>query len=246
MATQQIFQRYELKYMLSAEQKERILAAMEPYMIPDRYGRSTVRNLYFDTDSYRLIRRSLDKPAYKEKLRLRSYSRASADSYVFAEIKKKYKKVVYKRRVSMSEREAMAWLSGERHCTASGQIVREIDYFRSFYGALRPTVFICYDREAYFSREREDFRVTFDDRILFRREELTLDSEPYGLPILDEGKVLMEIKCEGGMPLWMTELLSREKLYKTSFSKYGIAYQTFIFSNNKEDIKHGSIISRII
>ena len=246
MASQQSFRRRELKYMLTVEQKARVLSAMEPYMVPDRYGKSTVRNLYFDTDSYLLIRRSMEKPIYKEKLRLRSYARTSADSTVFAEIKKKYKKTVYKRRVSMGEGEATAWLSGARHCAATGQIVREIDYFLSFYGNLHPTVYLCYDREAFFSREDDSFRVTFDDRILCRTEELTLDSEPYGTPILEEGKVLMEIKCAGGMPLWMTEILSREKLYKTSFSKYGTAYQKFIFPNHKEELKNGSTVSGIV
>ena len=77
MAVQTVFKRYELKYLLSEEQKGRILAAMAPYMEPDAYGRSAVRSLYFDTDNYRLARRSIEKPAYKEKLRIRSYGRAA-------------------------------------------------------------------------------------------------------------------------------------------------------------------------
>ena len=61
MAFQTVFKRYELKYLLTRAQKERILEAMEPYMALDKYGRTTIRNIYFDTDNYRLIRRSIEK-----------------------------------------------------------------------------------------------------------------------------------------------------------------------------------------
>lgn len=86
MAFQTVFKRYELKYILTAEQKEKVLRAMEPYMVPDRYGRTVIRNIYFDTDDYRLIRRSIEKPAYKEKLRIRSYSRAEPEDLDYSEI----------------------------------------------------------------------------------------------------------------------------------------------------------------
>ncbi|MBQ9783472.1 MAG: polyphosphate polymerase domain-containing protein [Clostridia bacterium] len=229
MAHQTVFKRYELKYMLTLAQKERILHAMEPYMLPDRYGRSTVRNLYLDTDSYRLIRRSIEKPAYKEKLRIRSYSLAAPESTVFVELKKKYKGVVYKRRLSLPEQTAMAWVRGEIPCPKQTQIAREIDYALQYYGELRPTVFLSYDREAYYSRSDGNFRVTFDERILCRRDGFSLREEPSGTPILENGRVLMELKCAGGIPLWMVHALTEEGLYKTSFSKYGTAYQTLIF-----------------
>ena len=229
MAFQSVFKRYELKYLLTTEQKEIVLAAMAPYMKLDKYGRTTIRNLYYDTDSYLLIRRSIEKPAYKEKLRIRSYNRASADSAVFVELKKKYDGVVYKRRLSLPNENAVLWLSGERHCNLHTQIADEIDYFMGLYGTLQPTVFLSYEREAYYCKAGGDFRVTFDDTILCRQEDLSLESEIYGTQILSEGMTLMEIKCSGGIPLWMTEVLSRERIYKTSFSKYGTAYQTLIF-----------------
>ena len=232
MAFQTVFKRYELKYMLTLEQREKILAAMAPYMKLDKYGKTVIRNLYFDTDTYLLIRRSIDKPVYKEKLRIRSYSKANADSTVFVELKKKYKHVVYKRRISLPNNEAMEWLSGEKHTDKHTQISNEIDYFMEHYGALHPTVFLSYEREAYYANDGTDFRITFDDNILCRQEDLSLESEVYGTPILPEGRVLMEIKCSGGIPLWMTEVLSREKIYKTSFSKYGTAYKTLIFPQN--------------
>ena len=229
MAFQSVFKRYELKYLLTIEQKEIVLAAMAPHMRLDKYGRTPIRNLYYDTDTYLLIRRSIDKPAYKEKLRIRSYSRASADSAVFVELKKKYDGVVYKRRLSLPNENAMLWLSGEGHCNQHTQIADEIDYFLALYGTLQPTVFLSYEREAYYCKDGGDFRVTFDDTILCRQEDLSLESEIYGTHILPEDMTLMEIKCSGGIPMWMTEVLSKERIYKTSFSKYGTAYQTLIF-----------------
>lgn len=238
MAYQNVFKRYELKYLLTQEQKKKILNAMEPYMALDQYGRTTIRNIYFDTDNYRLIRHSIERPTYKEKLRIRSYRKANPDSAVFVELKKKYQSVVYKRRMALQEVKAMEWMRGEADCEKKSQISEEIDYFRSYYGDLHPTVFLSYEREAYYSKAGDDFRVTFDDNILCRQEDLSLESEPSGIPILEEGKVLMEIKCSGGIPLWMTHVLSEEHIYKTSFSKYGTAYQKLIFPKLKEEHSH--------
>ena len=229
MAFQTVFKRYEIKYMISLEQKAKVLDAMKLYMNLDKYGRTMIRNIYYDTDTYLLIRRSIEKSTYKEKIRIRSYGRAEPDSTVFVELKKKYKHVVYKRRISLPQTEAIGWLAGERHVKKQTQISNEIDYFMDYYGTLHPTVFLSYEREAFCANDGSDFRVTFDDNILCRQEELTLESEVYGTPILPEGMVLMEIKCSGGIPLWMTQVLSKEHIYKTSFSKYGTAYRTLIF-----------------
>ena len=206
---------------------------MAPYMALDKYGRTTIRNVYFDTENYHLIRKSIEKPSYKEKIRIRSYNLASSDSLVFVELKKKYKGVVYKRRISLPEHEAMAWICGRIECPKTTQITREIDYFCEFYSGLRPSVFLSYEREAYFDKGGSDFRVTFDDNILYRQQDMSLTKAPAGASILDEGKVLMEIKCSGGIPIWMVNVLSKERIYKTSFSKYGTAYK-YITSNNEE------------
>lgn len=235
MAFQTVFKRYELKYLLTKEQKEKVLQAMEPYMALDQYGRTTIRNIYFDTDNYRLVRHSIEKPDYKEKLRIRSYSRAEPDSTVFVELKKKYQKVVYKRRISLREEEAMEWVLGEQQCPQDTQISEEVDYFLKYYKYLHPVAFVSYEREAYYSKDQSDFRVTFDDTILCRQEELSLESEAYGTPLLPEGMVLMEIKCSGGVPMWMTRVLSKEHVYKTSFSKYGTAYQTMIYPKLRKE-----------
>lgn len=251
MAYQSIFKRYELKYMLTLPQKQVILEAMKPYMALDAYGRTTIRNIYYDTDNYRLIRHSIEKPAYKEKLRVRSYRQVEPQENVFVELKKKYQSVVYKRRLHMPQEEAERWLATgclkevagqqtkpRQTADATTQISAEIDYFLQYYATLRPVLFLSYEREAYYALDGGDFRVTFDDHILCRQEDLSLTAPVGGTSILAEDKVLMEIKCSGGIPLWMTQVLSREKIYKTSFSKYGTAYEQIIYPKLKEGMTH--------
>ncbi|MBR6708918.1 MAG: polyphosphate polymerase domain-containing protein [Clostridia bacterium] len=256
MSAQTVFRRYEIKYILTPDQKAAVLAAMAPYMQLDRYGETTIRNLYFDTDDYRLIRRSIEKPVYKEKLRIRSYRRIEPDEGAFVEIKKKFKKVVYKRRLVMPERDALAWLAGAQvdiPPDASPQIAEEIAYFRDYYATLHPVLFLSYRREAYTPRAGVDigcvgdFRVTFDREILARTDHLSLGAEPGGTLLLDPALSLMEIKTAGGLPLWMVELLTREQISKISFSKYGTAYATMglwtpphadNFNPNKGDYIH--------
>lgn len=233
MAYQTVFKRYELKYLLTQAQKEKVLAAMAPYMALDQYGRTTIRNIYFDTDNYRLARHSIERPAYKEKLRVRSYSKARPGSTVFVELKRKYGAVVYKRRLPLAEMEAMDWVAGQTHCKADNQISGEIDCFLAYYETLHPVVFLSYEREAYYAKDGGDFRVTFDDHILCRQEQISLEADVWGTSLLEDGMTLMEIKCSGGIPLWMSRLLSQEHIYKTSFSKYGTAYQTLIYPNTK-------------
>lgn len=228
MAFQTVFKRHELKYMLTFEQKERVIQAMEPYMSLDDYGRTSIRNIYFDTDNYRLIRHSIEGLGYKEKLRIRSYGKAEPDSAVFVELKKKYQSIVYKRRISLPEDTAMKWARGECRCPKTTQISKEIDYFLAYYETLRPAVFLSYEREAFYAKDQTDFRVTFDDTILCRMEDLSLKAENYGTPLLPENMTLMELKCSASIPLWLVHILSKEHIYKTSFSKYGTAYKTMI------------------
>jgi hypothetical protein len=233
MSYQAVFQRYELKYILTKAQKMRVLEAIKPYMKLDKYGHTIIRNIYFDTNNYRLIRRSIEKPVYKEKLRVRSYANRENTDNVFVELKKKYDKTVYKRRLLMQEEKAMRWLNGDTVSDMDSQIVREIDYFLQYYKELHPVLFLAYEREAYYCREGGDFRVTFDENVLCRQEDLRVGTVMEGIPVLEEDKVLMELKCSGGVPIWMVEILSQEKLYKTSFSKYGTAYQKIIYPKMK-------------
>ena len=227
MAYQQSFKRYELKYLITVPQKEKLLKVLEPYMKLDEYGKSEIRNIYFDNDSFRLIRNSIDKPLYKEKLRVRSYGRPKEDEPVFVEIKKKYNHIVYKRRIKMPEIAAKEILKSNDNLPQDTQISREIDYFRKLYGPLTPKVFLCYDREAYYTIEPSDFRITFDDNIKYRLDNLELNSDSSGTKILPDDKVLMEVKTSTSIPLWLAHFLSEEHIYKTSFSKYGTAYGGF-------------------
>ncbi len=225
-----IFQRRELKYLISEEQRESLEEALHEYMIPDPHGESTICNIYYDTPDFRLIRHSLEKPVYKEKLRLRSYGTAEYDGKVFLELKKKYKGVVYKRRISLTDSEAEEYLSGEADLPFDCQIGREIDYFMRFYENLMPAVYLSYERTAYFSNTDPDLRITFDRNILWRTVDLDLKVPSYGDPLLDEGQSLMEIKAAKAMPLWLVELLSKGEIRQTSFSKYGKAYMTLLQS----------------
>lgn len=240
MAYQAVFKRYEMKYMMTRQQKKAVLEAMLPYMKLDSFGHTTIRNVYFDTDNWILVRRSIEKPVYKEKFRIRSYKQAAAQDKVFIEIKKKYDDVVYKRRESLSQLETLEWIvRGTPFPKASPspeatQIGNEINYFFQRYQHLKPKVFLSYEREAFYALDGSDFRVTFDENILARQEELLLSGEVWGESLIDENMVLMEIKTADAIPLWMAHTLAREKIYKTSFSKYGTAYEKMICGHQTE------------
>ena len=176
MAAQMTFQRYELKYLLNPTQKRAVLQAMDGHMELDQYGRVTIRNIYYDTETFRLIRRSLERPCYKEKLRVRSYRQVSPEEPVFVELTKKYKSVVYKRRLSLPEGLVSQSLGQDTPLPVSSQIGHEIAYFRSYYHPLIPTVFLSYQREAFYAVDGGDFRVTFDDHILYRQDQLSSPS----------------------------------------------------------------------
>lgn len=239
----EIFNRYEKKYMIDKSVYEAITGYLTDYMEPDRYcvngKKYTICNIYFDTDTDELIRRSIDKPVYKEKLRLRSYGTPSDDSEAFIEIKKKYKGVVNKRRTTMTLKEAENFIykgmipdSPE----VNRQVLSEIRYFLDYY-KVSPKVYISYERSAFYGIEDDSFRVTFDDNILARRDELDLRKGSFGEPILDKDKLLMEVKTSGGIPMWFLPILSEYEIYPISFSKYGTEYRNY-FTNYKGDITY--------
>ena len=216
------FKRREVKYLLTKEQKDSFMKAIRENIQSDKFGEYTICNIYYDTPDDRLIRRSIEKPVYKEKMRLRSYGRAENQTKVFVELKKKYKGIVYKRRISMPMDEASKYIAGQSN--RSGQIEEEINYFMKMYQDISPAMYIAYDRIAYFVTEDPELRITFDDNILWRDEDVSLTSDIYGNPILEDGQYIMEIKCAEAMPLWLVKALAENKIYKTSFSKYGKAY----------------------
>lgn len=236
MKNQTIFKRYEIKYLITKKQKEIIKATMAQYMKGDSYGRNTIFNIYLDTPDSLIIRRSMDKPIYKEKLRVRSYGKADMDSVVFVELKKKFEDVVYKRRVAMKCRDAFEYLCNGKRPSVSNQITNETDYFCKLYKDIKPMVFLSYEREAFYGKDDHDFRVTFDENILWRDSDLSLCAEKYGSPLISDDMSLMEIKTAGSMPLWMAHVLTENKIYKTSFSKYGNAYRQSLMNMKSKGV----------
>lgn len=226
------FQRHELKYLVDDRQRRFLERELSGRMVPDAHGESTICNIYFDTPDFRLVRRSLEKPAYKEKLRLRSYGPAAPDQPVYLELKKKYRGIVYKRRISMEEQVAMDFLRGSVPLPEQSQIGREIEYFLAFYRTLVPAVHLSYDRAAFFSKEDPDLRVTFDQNIRWRATDLRLTQRPGGAQILRPGRSLLEIKAAAAIPLWLVRLLSGGEIYQISFSKYGSAYGAMLRENS--------------
>ena len=227
------FERRELKYRITDAQRAALEAAFGARMVPDEHGESTICNRSYDTADYRLIRASLEKPAYKEKLRLRSYGVTEPGGEVFLELKKKYKGIVYKRRITLPEDAAGEFIAGRAPLGKHGQIGREIEYFTAFYAPLLPAVHLSYERSAWFSREDRDLRITFDKNIRFRQEDVSLTLPAGGRRILPEGESLMEIKAAAALPLWLVSELDTLGIYQSTFSKYGEAYKAILAGAQK-------------
>ena len=230
------FKRYEEKYLLTKKQQEAILEGMKEYMQPDIYGETTNCNIYYDTDNWELIRKSIEKPMYKEKLRVRSYGIPKTGDNVFIEIKKKYDGVVYKRRTTILSENFENYLAGNKNLSPNNQIGKEIEYFQSLYGA-KPKVYIAYDRTSYIGTQNPELRITFDRDIRFREYALDLRKGDFGEKMLPEDSVLMEIKIPGTAPLWLAKLLSSVKARPTSFSKYGTYYKEYVLTNGRKELK---------
>lgn len=221
---QAVFQRKEVKYLLNSVQLQTLMPILRLHMEPDVFPHSSIGNLYYDTPDYRLIRRSLEKPEYKEKLRLRSYGVPGSDSPVFPEIKKKARGIVYKRRVSMGCEDAMDYLGG-RCPGPEGQIFRELDWMLNVYPELAPRVFLSYERDSWKGLDEPELRLTLDRDIFYRTYDLDLRWGFRGTPILFPDQTLMEIKIPGAAPMWLSHALSENGIFPTSFSKYGESYK---------------------
>lgn len=289
-----VFKRVEKKYRIGVPQRAAVEAAASGLMAVDAYGRSRITSLYLDTPDRAMIARSVEKPLYKEKLRLRAYgeaggaalmaafgagplmreagglplsdaevearaaagrqaSGAAADVPVFFGIKKKFKGIVYKRRCALALPAALAFVSGlpyEQACArwplgdpvlaaaalspATRQIARELEAAMNRWLPLVPSMGIACDREAWGFRTealeaREgdelfdaELRVTFDDRLEYL--DCCCFCAPWR-PIIAPSESIMEIKSAGPYPPWLVDVLSGERIYPASFTKYGNAYQ---------------------
>lgn len=218
------FKRYEKKYMLTPNQLTQMMEGMRDHMRADEFGRYTICNIYYDTDDFQLIRTSLEKPVYKEKLRMRSYGVPGSQDEVFVELKKKFDSVVYKRRTVMKAADAVSYIHSGVIPEREDQICREIDWFMDTYRP-SPKVFIAYDRTAFAGIEDPELRITFDTNLRWRDRELGLRAGDYGEPLLPPDQILMEIKIPGTTPVWLARLLSEIGAFPTSFSKYGTCYR---------------------
>ena len=219
-----VMQRYEMKYLLNPYQTQYVREHLKGHMEVDQYGRTTIASLYYDTPTDQLIRASLEKPLFKEKIRLRSYGPATEESTVYLELKRKAYGIVYKRRVGTTVSEAEDFFAGADSLGASGQISREITVFRDMYQSLTPSCLIACERTAYFE-PGGDLRLTIDENPRYRTGDLDLRRPTYGSPLLDYGWTIMEVKVQEAIPLWLSEILSAARTYQTGFSKYGEAYR---------------------
>ena len=220
----EIFNRVEKKYLLNEEQYHNLIILINEYMNHDNFYKSTICNIYFDTDDYELVRTSIEKPIYKEKLRLRSYNVPSLDDEVFFEIKKKYNSIVNKRRITLSLKDYYKYINMEKISNKDSQISKEIIYMIKHYN-LKPKVFLAYDRKAYISKQDKNLRITIDNNIRSRNYDLKLEHGDTGELLSDEKYYLMEIKSLNGYPRWLVECLSNKNIFPKTFSKYGNVYK---------------------
>ena len=227
------FHRQEKKYLLDEETYRQLMAMIYDKLEYDKYRKYKICNIYFDTPEFDLIRNSISKPLYKEKLRLRSYGVPEEDSIVHLEIKKKYDGVVYKRRISLPYKEAIDYCIHGKKPDMDSQVFREIDWFLQRYD-LYPMIYLSYDRLAMRGIQETDLRITFDHNLLWRVNQLDLTKGSFGKTRLGENQYIMEIKTDGAMPLWLTKALNSLHIYPQSFSKYGTIYQEELTKNNEE------------
>ncbi|MCR5556199.1 MAG: polyphosphate polymerase domain-containing protein [Butyrivibrio sp.] len=240
-----VFERIEVKYLLDETQYKELMERLKPIAAVDGYGETSILNIYFDTPDFKLIEKSLDKPVYKEKLRLRTYGIPEDDSNAFIEIKKKYKGVVYKRRITMPYINALDYLERDARPPKESQISKEIDYFKHYYKGLKPAMAISYDRIALAGIEDPDLRITFDTNIRWRTKDLSLKRGNVGKDILLPGQHLMELKIAGAMTCEIARILDELNIRKTSFSKYGKGYEAYMYGSliGRQATGHTSVVT---
>jgi len=226
---QSIFKRYEKKYLITPGQGAVLRDMCSRYMTPDKFGEYLVQNVYYDTENWDIIRFSLEKPLYKEKLRLRCYDETREDGELFLELKKKYKGVVYKRRLAIPMKSLSGRTVRDIVSAGSSQISRELDFYMKA-NAVRERIYISYRRTAFACKKDNGLRITFDTDLAFRLDCLDFSSPGSGHDILPDNKMLMEIKTLGGIPLWMTAALCGNGIFPIAFSKYGACYTGFILN----------------
>ena len=214
------FTRSEKKYLLTKEQYVILLDRLKEHIEADAFEKSRVSSLYYDNEKLELIRRSIEKPQYKEKFRVRCYGNVSSDDYVFVEIKKKMDGVVYKRRTKAKYQDVM---DNIKTCEYKDkQIGNEIKYALDYYNGLAPAIYVSCMRTSYVGKDNPGLRITFDEDLKYRTNNLSLQESSDDKELTD--KVIMEIKVLNSYPLWLTSVLAELNLFPRGFSKVGTAY----------------------
>jgi SPX domain protein involved in polyphosphate accumulation len=231
---QNIFRRREKKYLITSEQGATLQTLIACHTTVDQQGEYLIRDLYYDTANWDIIYKSTEKPSYKEKLRLRLYGEYNSDSQGFLEMKRKYDGIVYKRRIAFPLDELKDRSIRETVSADDSQISREIGYFLQI-NPVSEKIHIAYKRTAYNGIEDKCLRITFDRDIVFHLCSLNSnyfseynDCQIEGRQIIEQNQMLMEIKTEDAIPLWLTRTLSENNIFPVSFSKFGVCYARYI------------------
>ena len=220
-----IFRRVEQKYLITSEQYNALMEALGDKLVKDEYFYNDIYNLYLDAPDHRLIIQSIEKPMYKEKFRVRSYGLAeNEDSKVYLEIKKKFGGTSHKRRISMTLGEFYKYMEkGNRPKNANPITLAELDYDFEKYN-LQPSILINYERYSYYFRGNKDLRVTFDHNVKYRVKKPDLTNGDDMHHIIDKDMYIMEIKSLDSLPIKLSQLLAKLKIYPRGFSKPKNAY----------------------
>ncbi|MCL1842606.1 MAG: polyphosphate polymerase domain-containing protein [Defluviitaleaceae bacterium] len=224
---QAVFKRHEKKYLITSEQAQNIQSILPGRMTPDGTGTYWVQNIYFDNNRWDVINISMDKPYFKEKMRLRCYGDINTANHVFLELKKKYAGIVYKRRVALPKQALDIPLENALESDDS-QIARELKFYLQTAQVSRK-MFLSYRRAAFMGMgENSPLRITFDSTIRYRTNKLDFIHSPKdGSLVFPENAVIMEIKTPFSIPLWLARFLSENKIFGTSVSKYGVCFSDF-------------------
>lgn len=224
----EIFTRREQKYLITMDQYHALIERMSPYMRPDKYGvdgQYSITSLYFESPVHTIYYETKNKLKFRQKLRLRVYDDTDLNGTAFFEVKQKYKKVVNKRRMLLPLAEAYRYLDRttdvplEDIKTSNLQVLREIDYFKKLYD-LREEMIVSYDRHAFHGLYDDELRVTFDLNLRCRNYDLALEHGSYGRNFIDPYLVVLEVKVNDSVPLWLARILQDLNCEQRGASKF--------------------------
>lgn len=224
----EVFTRREQKYLITKQQYQALIKKLNYRMRPDLNGidgRYTVTSLYFDNEDRDIYYETKNRLRFRQKLRLRVYDDTDINGTAFFEVKQKHNKVVNKRRMILPLQEAYRYLSyspgesREGYETSNTQVLREIDHFRWLY-QLEPEMIVSYDRHALHEIDNPDLRITFDFNMRTRNDNFAVEDGPYGDNFVDTDLVILEVKVDDSVPLWLTRILQEVQCDQRGASKF--------------------------